>query len=475
MVRKTRPKKIYGAARPKTMASSSGQKVAGSFRDPDGFLFKDGTGQLLRQVNRSYKEDYDRLMDGLFEDLVSAGLLITHSETKQPLSAGGYKVIKPEPVPFISYPYEWSFSQYKDAALTTLEIQRRALEAGMSLKDASAYNVQFLKGQPIFIDTLSFEKYEDGKPWVAYKQFCQHFLAPLVLMTYTDVDLSKLMRIYIDGIPLTLASKLVPKRTWVGSLAAHIHFHARQQQKYAKAGDKAKSVSVSKSTQMNLLSNLANVIQKLDWKPVGTEWGEYYTFTNYSDKSFKAKQKLVEAFIDKTRPKTLWDIGANDGSFSRLASDKGILTIAFDIDPVAVEKNYRSVKRQKEEHILPLVLDLTNPSPALGWAHSERLSMTERGPADVVLALALIHHLAISNNLPLESIARWLAMIGNNVIIEFVPKEDSQVQKLLASREDIFPDYHIEGFETAISTKFKITDKKPVQGSERTLYSLKKA
>lgn len=452
------------------MASSSGQRVAGSFRDPEGFLFIDSSGNLLRQINLSYKADYDRLMTGLYEDLVSAGLLISHTETKQKPSTGGYKVIKPELIPFISYPYEWSFSQYKDAALTTLEIQRRSLEAGMSLKDASGYNIQFLNGQPIFIDTLSFEEYEEGKPWVAYKQFCQHFLAPLALMAHVDVDLSKLMKVYIDGVPLPLASKLLPKKTWAGSLAAHIHYHARQQQKYAKAGGKAKSVSVSKTTQMNLLTNLAGVIKKLEWKPAGTEWGEYYTFTNYSDKSFKAKYELVAKFIAKTKPKTVWDIGANDGSFSRLASDKGVDTVAFDIDPIAVEKNYRTVKGKSEKNILPLVMDLTNPSPKLGWKHSERESMAERGPADTVLALALVHHLAISNNLPLGSVAEFLAEIGRNVIIEFVPKSDSQVKILLSSRKDIFPNYNEEGFERDFSRVSRLITKQQVPGTKRTLY-----
>lgn len=447
----------------------SRQKLAGSFRDPDGFLFTEDD-KIFRQVNLSYKPDYDLLMTKLYGELVEADLLVPHSESDKKGTKGAYKVIQPEKISFISYPYEWSFSQYIDAALTTLELQRRALNAGMSLKDASAYNIQFHNGQPIFIDTLSFEKYEEGKPWVAYRQFCQHFLAPLVLMAYTDIDLSKLMRTYIDGVPLPLASKLLPKKTWLGSLAAHIHYHARSQQKYADKGGKGKSVTVSKSTQLALISNLAGVIKKLEWNPTGTEWGDYYTFTNYDEKSFKAKHKLVERFILQTKAKTVWDIGANDGSLSRLASGNGIGTVAFDIDPVAVEKNYRQVKKSNEKNILPVVMDLTNPSPPLGWAHGERQSMTERGPADTVLALALVHHLAISNNLPLESIAQWLAKIGKSIVIEFVPKEDSQVRILLSSREDIFPNYNEAAFEDAFKTYFRLVKKEKIPGTERTLY-----
>jgi ribosomal protein L11 methylase PrmA len=413
-------------------------------------------------------------MTGLYGELVEAELLVPHSEADKKGTKGVYKIIQPEKIGFISYPYEWSFSQYKDAALTTLEIQRRSLGAGMSLKDATAYNIQFHSGQPVFIDTPSFEKYEDGKPWAAYKQFCQHFLAPLALMAHVDADMSKLMRIYIDGVPLPLASQLLPGKTKASSLLAHIHVHARSQQKYADKGGKAKDVKMSKQAGLGIISSLAKAVKKLEWNPTGTEWGDYYTFTNYDDRAFKAKQKLVEKFILRTKAKTVWDIGANDGSFSRLASGNGINTVAFDIDPVAVEKNYRQVKESNEEKILPLVMDLTNPSPDIGWANSERQSMTERGPADTVLALALVHHLAISNNLPLESIAQWLAQIGRNVIIEFVPKEDSQVQKLLSSREDIFDNYNEKGFEQAMGTRFTLKDKQKVAGSKRTLYLLKK-
>ena len=450
---------------------SNRQKLAGSFRDPDGFLFTEDD-KIFRQVNLGYKVDYDLLMSGLYGDLVEAGLLIPHSESDKNGSKEAYKVIQPKKIGFISYPYEWSFSQYKDAALTTLEIQRRALNYGMSLKDASAYNIQFHQGLPIFIDTLSFEKYKEGKPWQAYKQFCQHFLAPLALMAHIDADISKLMRVYIDGIPLPLASQLLPSKTKASSLLAHIHLHARSQQKYADKGGKAKDVTVSKQAQLGIVSSLAKAVKKLEWNPAGTEWGDYYSFTNYSGKSFKQKQKLVKEIILKTKPKTVWDIGANDGSFSRLASDSGINTVAFDIDPIAVEKNYRQVKKTSEKNILPLVMDLTNPSPSLGWANSERQSMTERGPADTVLALALIHHLAISNNLPLDSVTEFLAEIGQNIVIEFVPKEDSQVQKLLTSRKDVFDNYNQKEFESAISTRFKVLSKEHIKGSKRTLYLL---
>jgi hypothetical protein len=456
------------------------QLEAGSFRDPSGFIFKKN-GKLLRQVNKYYQKDYDLLISsGLYDDLVSSKLLIEHKDVTSKYSFvgnEGYKVIEPQVVDFISYPYEWSFSQYKDAALTTLEIQRRALKKGMVLKDASAYNIQFYKSRPVFIDTLSFEAYEEGEPWVAYKQFCQHFLAPLALMAKKDVDLSKLMRVYIDGIPLELTSRLLKNRTKLNPrLLTHIHLHARSQSKHSQDGkrDVSKKAKLSKNAMHGLIANLASTIKTLKWNPSGTEWGDYYTFTNYSDKSFKAKKKIISNYVDKAKPKTVWDVGANNGLFSRIASDIKIKTIAFDIDPIAVENNYRQVKKSKESNILPLVMDLTNPSPSIGWASEERDSFVNRGPADMVFSLALIHHLAISNNLPLAKLADFFSTIGKYLVMEFVPKGDSQVNILLATRKDIFSEYNEEGFEKAFKNNFKIVSKDKVPGSKRTLYLLKK-
>lgn len=462
------------------MKKTATELQAGSFRDPSGFIFKQ-SGKLLRQVNNYYKKDYDLLVEsGLLEELVSNGLLVSHKDVTDKVgfvAIDGYKVIQPEIVDFISYPYEWSFSQLKDAALTTLEIQRRALSKGMVLKDASAYNIQFHGAKPVFIDTLSFEKYNEGDPWVAYKQFCQHFLAPLALMARADVDLSKLMRIYIDGIPLPLASKLLSRRTKLNvRLLTHLHWHARTQMKHSQDGEKAsaKKTKISKNAMIGLVSNLATTVKSLKWNPTGTEWGDYYSFTNYSDKSFAAKKKIITKYVQDIKPKKAWDVGANNGLFSRIASELGVPTVAFDIDPIAVEENYRQIKKQKEQNILPLVMDLTNPSPSLGWASEERESFIQRGPADVVFSLALIHHLALSNNLPLAKLADFFATIGDHLVMEFVPKGDSQVNILLATRKDIFPDYTEAGFEEAFKTRFKIVSKDKVPGSKRTLYLLKR-
>ncbi len=448
--------------------------VPSSFRDPSGFLFyRDDS--IYRQVNVIYREDYDHLMtSGLYKALVDAELLIPHIEVDidGAKSEKAYKIIKPEKIQFLSYPYEWCFSQLKDAALTTLKIQKKAFDLGMCLKDCSAYNIQFRKGKPVLIDTLSFEMYHEGQPWVAYRQFCQHFLAPLALMSYKDIRLSQLFKIYIDGIPLDLANSLLPSRTsFKFSLFTHINLHAKSQKRFADKAVDTSSKKMKRISFLGLIDNLESAVKKLKWKAQDTEWGEYYEDTNYSEKAHQQKKQIIAEFIDNINPEDVWDLGGNVGMFSRIASKKGIRTISFDIDPVAVEKNYLESVEKGETDILPLLLDLTNPSPGIGWENQERMSFIERSPADTVLALALIHHLAISNNLPLNRCAEFFNNVcRNSLIIEYVPKNDSQVQRLLKTREDIFPDYTQREFEKEFSKYFTIQNSIKIIGSERTLY-----
>jgi hypothetical protein len=456
-------------------SSTGGAKEPSSFRDPSGFLFRAG-GVLYRQVNERYREHYDHLLkSGLFESLVAQGLLVAHQEADiAPAAApGAYKVIRPEVIPFISYPYEWCFSQLKSAAEATLAIQRRALEFGMALKDASAYNIQFRGSRPVLIDTLSFEKINEGQPWVAYRQFCQHFLAPLVMMARRDVRLSQLLRVYIDGIPLDLASEVLPWRTRFSySLLSHIHLHAKSQKHYAdrQPSEWVKRRKMSHLAYLGLLDNLESTVRKLTWALPSTEWSDYYEGTNYSDDAFEEKKRLVGEYLRAIKPSVVWDLGANTGVFSRIASGMGIQTVSFDIDPVAVEKNYRECVRVGETGLLPLLIDLANPSPGMGWANSERMTLSERGPADAVIALALIHHLAISNNLPFERIASYFSRLCRVLVIEFVPKSDSQVQRLLTTREDIFCSYDREAFEAAFGVYFRIRESRQITGSDRTMY-----
>lgn len=448
-----------------------------SFRDPSGYIFFKNK-QLYRKINQNYFDSYHLFKkSGLYDELIDKNLLVKHQEISKSKNS---ILIKPELVPFISYPYEWSFSQFKDAALLTLSIQKIALERDMSLRDASAYNIQFLHGKPILIDTLSFEKYKNGEPWVAYKQFCQHFLAPLVLMSKTDIRLSLMLRDYIDGIPLDLASKLLPKKTWLNfSILTNIHLHALAQQKFAVSKKetletkKNYSKKMSKIALFGLIDQLMNSIQNLKAFNQETEWGNYYSFTNYDEKSFNIKKTIIKNFIQNIKIKTSWDLGANNGEFSRITSDLSIPTVAFDIDPLAVEFNYQQVKQKHEKDLLPLIIDLTNPSPSIGWANEERKSLVQRGPVDLVMALALIHHLAISNNLPFSKIAEHFSSLGKYLIIEFVPKTDSKVKILLSTREDIFAQYNQESFEKEFKRYFKILEIKKITNSKRIMYLMK--
>jgi hypothetical protein len=463
------------------------QSLRASFRDPSGFLFEGDDGQLYRQVNRCYQRDFDLLHEsGLYHDLSTRRMLVDHerADSIAPLTSDGFCVIRPRRLRFISYPYEWAFSALKDAAFLTLDIQLRAMARGMQLKDASAFNIQFEGCRPILIDTLSFERLDVDKPWKAYGQFCRHFLAPLALMSKTQIDAGYLSRNYIDGVPLDVASRMLPLRTRLSlSMQLHVHWHAKMIARHSETNIKnaADASSSSKKDYVHMptsrlkvyLENLRSTIQSLHWDAGGTEWADYYTDNSYTEAGFQQKQDLVRQYLKSIQPATVWDLGANTGVFSRIACEQGAYTCAFDVDPACVERAYLEGRKAARRDLLPLRMDLTNPSPALGWAHRERDSLSDRGPADLVMALALIHHLAISNNVPLSAVAEFFRQLGKSLIIEFVPKQDPQVQRLLQSREDIFNDYHQAGFEQAFSQSFEIRQARPVGSDGRVLYLMK--
>lgn len=223
---------------------------------------------------------------------------------------------------------------------------------------------------------------------------------------------------------------------------------------------------------LGLIDSLERTVRALEWEPTGTEWADYADIHSYGPTALEQKQEAVVEFLEAVSPRSVWDLGANTGVFSRLAGERGIWTAAFDLDPGAVELNYLQSRREADANLLPLLLDLTNPSPSQGWAHQERDSLIRRGPAGALLALALIHHLAIGNNVPLPSVADFLSRLGSKLLIEFVPKSDSQVQKMLSTRDDIFDDYSADGFESAFQQHFRIIRRTPVAQSERVLYWL---
>jgi ribosomal protein L11 methylase PrmA len=450
-----------------------------SFRDPDNFIFS-RERTIYRQINENNSEDFELLMNsGLYTSLTKKKLLVPHKNSHKKFSPDkkAYKILKPQQIPFISYPYEWVFEQLKSAALLTLRIQQTALKHGMTLKDASAYNVQFIGTDPIFIDTGSFEKYSDGTPWVAYKQFCQHFLAPIALMSHTDHSISQLLRVHIDGIPLSLASKLLPKKTLINSgLLMHIHTHAKTQTMYESKTTAKKNIkrNISLEQLQALLKHLETTVNKLDYGNYKTTWKNYYQETNYTQKAMQKKKAIIKKWVSGKKNKLAWDMGGNNGEFSRLIGKNADYVVSMDNDIEAVRANYLINKKKRGKNVLPLYMDFSNPSPSIGWAHAERESLLERGPANTALALALIHHLAIGNNVPLKQIAEFMGECTQTLVIEFVPKADSQVKKLLATREDIFGEYTQENFENMFNTIFDIKDKEKIPGSERTLYLMKK-
>ncbi|MFV0416449.1 MAG: SAM-dependent methyltransferase [Chthoniobacterales bacterium] len=450
-----------------------------SFKDPSGHVFY-LEGQVHRRVNKIYKEDYDLLMrSGLYEALTKKNLLVEHQEVEQDISLqkdeNCYKIIRPQQIDFISYPYEWCFSQLKKAALLTLRIQEIALEHGMSLKDATPYNVQFAGYRPIFIDTLSFEKLDQTKGWVAYRQFAENFLAVLSLISYTDIGLSVLPRAFFHGVPLSLTNKLLPAKAFLNiGLLIHIKAHSKLQNKYAnskkKIADASESQKMTPKKSLLFIQGLKNCVKKINPPKSQTEWGDYYNFTNYSDKSFKEKHVFVENFLKEIKPEKIWDIGGNRGEFSRIGLKTGAKVLSSDIDPIAVEQNYLQSIKNKETDFIAVLQDITNPSPSIGWRLQERQSLIKRWKPDCVMSLALIHHLVITYNIPLQQIVEFYSEIAEYLIIEFIPKGDSQIQKLLLNRKDVFSDYEEKIFSQYLKKYYEILKTERLTGSLRTLF-----
>jgi hypothetical protein len=448
-----------------------------SFRDPAGFVFQE-RGAILRQVNHLARDDYDHLMrSGLYDELTDLGLLVRHEETdatpRDPDAA--YKVIRPDFIELISYPYEWSFSQFKDAALLTLEVQRHAVGRGMSLKDSSAYNVQFHEGRPVLIDTLSLELYREGRPWVAYRQFCQHFLAPLALMSLVDNRLNQLCRTNLDGVPLDLAARLLPWRSRAKfGLSLHLHLHGLMQRAGEGGASDPAPGRFGRKALLGLVDSLESTVRGLRFRPGRSGWVRYYEENIYTDAEFDQKRTFLLQCLDLTGPASVWDLGANTGQFSRLCSDRGISTVAFDFDPDCVEANYREVRKRGDARLLPLLNDILDPSPSSGWANRERTAILQRGRPDLVLALALVHHLAIAGNLPLENLAEFFHDLGPWLVIEFVEPDDPQARRLMARRGGVHHPYDRAYFESCFHRHFSLETVLPLPGMGRVLYLMRR-
>jgi len=437
-------------------------------------------GVLYRAVMERFRDDFDAFVEtGCHRALVEAGLLVDHDEvdTAQ-LAPDAWKVLRPRRVPFLTWPHEWSPGQRRAAALATLDAQLIALDHDMILRDASAFNVQFVKGRAVLIDTLSFGRLVDERPWIAYGQFCRHFLAPLALEAHVDPRLAGLLVANIDGIPLDLAADLLPGKTKRRpGLGMHLHLHARSiATGEADPDAERRTATFSKKSHQGIATQLRGTVNKLTWEPRGTVWVDYYAEADhYDEASMAAKVDLVAGHLAQLEPNLVFDLGANTGRFSQLAAATGATVVAADIDHGAVEGAWRAIQGRPLDHgdLVPIRYDLANPTPRIGWANQERTDLADRGPADVVLALALVHHLAIGNNVPLPSVLELFARLGRHVIVEWVPKDDPKVKVLLATREDIFDQYTQADFEDAAAEHFDVVTRDQVGDSGRVLYRLK--
>ncbi len=447
-----------------------------SYRDPSGFIFeKDEI--TFRQVNISYKEHFDHFIEsGLYKNLCDKKLLIPHEQLNQNYTGDNnyYTTLKPERISFVSYCYEWSFDMLKDAALLTLQLMKEALDYDMILKDATPFNIQWHRGRLLFIDTLSFEKYKEVT-WVAYRQFCETFLGPLLIMHYSKTSLPQLQLAWPDGIPLAVIKSLLPMRTNLSfHTYLHIHLHAEISSK--KQGNGNPPQKFSKQKLLNLVSSLEMLIENLKLPNHKSTWSGYYEEAAQRDGYLELKKKMIDEWVTQLQPlvKTAADLGANEGEFSALLSEKNIHTISADFDPYCINRLYTSIKGKGIKNIQPLVLDLSKPSPAIGVNNKERSSFINRTNVDLVLALALIHHLVIGKNIPFIRVAEFFRSITKYLILEFVPLQDEKVRFMLEQKGTTPIDYDINNFEFSFEQYFTIEKKENISGSNRILYLLKK-
>lgn len=455
---------------------------AGSFRDPSGQIFSED-GRIYRSIFAPGVRDFESARDaGVYASLMERGLLVSHEEvTVGALAPEGTVICLSHPrLPMISYPWEWPFSLLKEAALIHMEAMEMILPRGFWLRDATAFNAQFDGKRVVLIDTLSVGKRIPESPWVAYGQFCSHFLAPLATAAYGDIRMLSLWRNYIDGFPLDLAAGMVPfwKRCRPG-LFMHLTLHARAQTMADKKEDIGKTEvvkqpKVSDRGLIGLIRSLRRTIEGIGWKRSSKVWEAYGDIRTYQAEDVTRKSEYVDKVVQALNPDMVWDLGANTGEFSLIAASHGAFVVSIDGDPACTEYLYKKASSGDESRkILPLTMDLANPSPGLGWDSRERLSLADRGPADLVLALALLHHLVLSACVPLWMIAKWLGTLGEHLLVEFVPPDDPMVQKLIRNRRGEHLPYDLQVFKASLGEIFRFQDEMALPNG-RTLFLLKR-
>lgn len=438
-------------------------RIPSSFRDPSSFVFC-LENKIFRSIQPNYKNEFNYLIEsGLYNELTEKNYLIKHTFIR--IDKDENQIIQPEHIPFISYPYEWSFEQIKDAALLTLKIQNIALRYNMSLKDASIYNVQFLNGKPIFIDTTSFE-FNNDKPWTAYYQFCKHFLYPLWIMKYVSPELNSLYLSNLDGIDPKFTIQLMPIRAY---FRLSVILHLLTPVFYRTNSEKSGSKLFSKEQHKRLLKHLFSIISSLHLPYKKSSWNQYYDNRITNAKYLESKELLVKNIMSRLSAGIVLDLGANDGHFSRFVEQSSLI-LSTDFDSRVVNENYIKTKSEKNANLLPLVLNICNPSPGIGWNNSERTGFFDRIEFDTVMALALIHHLVFSNNITLEMIAQKLLIAKNHLIIEFIPINDEKVKQITIDKKIDHIQYSENLFESSFEKYFVLKEKHKINGSERILY-----
>jgi hypothetical protein len=440
------------------------ERHAASFRDPAGFIFEHN-GVLARAVHPNAVADVELLFSsGLHDELVAAGLLVRHRRIEADASPlpEGWLLLEPERLPVISYASEWTDAQLGGAAALTLELQQRALTHGMSLKDASSFNVQFAGARPVFIDLLSFTRLEAGRAWIAYRQFCEHFLAPLALRKFHPDALAS--SISLTGISLPIASRLLPLSSWFSSaVTLHVHLHARAA---GQVDGKRRAMQAAASSQAivefrhRLTTSLGAAVRALTPKTRASSWSDYRNTNVYSVDSAARKLAFVRQVAQDSTVRRALDLGANDGHYARALVDMGIACTAVEVDAACSEAIYESSVAPPYDKLLnTLRVDLTNPTPAHGWAHKERAAFAVRMQCDLTLSLALVHHLSITYQVPFAEIAAFLAALAPHAVVEYVPVHDVMSRQLLGARTEITTNYletlSRNAFEAAFARRFE--------------------
>jgi ribosomal protein L11 methylase PrmA len=462
------------------------QRDPGSFRDPAGrVLHLDG--KVYRVVTPAGAAAFKAARDsGLLAQLVQDGLLVPWSEVAPPAALDAARlmdvpvahVLEHPRLDFISYPYEWPFTALQAAALLHLDVQLRALARGMALSDATAYNVQFDGPRPVFIDHGSFRPYREGEFWLGHRQFCDQFLNPLLLTARCGLPFHAWYRAGLDGIPGPQLNALLP---WYRKLAPlvllHVTLPALMQARSgsAAAAARPRQPRLPLAAFRNLLTGLRDGIAALRPPRSASAWSGYAGNTVYQPQEARLKHDFVRAFVGDARPATVWDLGCNTGDYAVTCLQAGVRrVIGFEGDAATADLAFARARRERLA-LLPLVMNLANPSPSQGWRETERGGLARRTPPDAMLALALLHHLVIQNNVPLADAVEWLVSLAPAGVIEFVPKADPMVQRLLALREDIFPDYTRERFLELLAQRAKVTAQAQVTAEGRLLVSYARA